>query len=110
MLDKGQVWYFCISPVSGPGVSWRAVLAELPLTISLLCDCNLEPRWAPPPISSFSPPPGQVGQGLREARPSWQAPCYCGETRQQPALVLYVGQHPLWPSVQGKDALSTTVD
>lgn len=43
MLDKSCGWWFCSSPVSGPGLSWREVLVELPLTILSLCDSSLEP-------------------------------------------------------------------
>lgn len=42
MLDKSCGWQFCSSPVSGPGLSWREVLVELPLTISSLCDSSPE--------------------------------------------------------------------
>lgn len=53
MLDKSRGWRFCISPMSGPGLSWRAVLVEPPLTILSLYDSKPELSWAPPAVSSF---------------------------------------------------------
>lgn len=43
MLDESCGWQFCSSPASGPGLSWREVFVELPLSVSSLCDSRPGP-------------------------------------------------------------------